>query len=116
MDLGDDCSVCKEQFTVGEELLKLPCTHLYHRDCVIPWLKLVSQPALSFLQFHGVNSSLLLSHSPRLSLSLSLPPSCSTIPVLHVVITLILANTNPIKRPPISLLAKNVVAYIIVAV
>lgn len=38
--LCNDCSVCKEQFTVGEELLKLPCTHLYHRDCVIPWLKL----------------------------------------------------------------------------
>ena len=40
--LGAECSVCKEQFTVGESLLKLPCTHLYHRDCVIPWLKLVS--------------------------------------------------------------------------
>ena len=40
--LGALCSVCKEDFTPGEHLMKLPCKHLYHKDCVIPWLELVS--------------------------------------------------------------------------
>ena len=41
--LGVLCSVCKEDFTAGESLLKLPCKHLYHKDCVIPWLELVCE-------------------------------------------------------------------------
>lgn len=35
-----DCSVCKEDFASDERLVLLPCTHLYHTDCIMPWLKL----------------------------------------------------------------------------
>ena len=32
---GDgDCSVCLEEYDVGEELVKVPCGHLMHRKCV----------------------------------------------------------------------------------
>jgi len=34
-----DCAVCKEEFQVSEKVLKLPCDHLYHRDCILPWLE-----------------------------------------------------------------------------
>jgi len=34
-----DCAVCKEEFQVSEKVLKLPCDHLYHRACILPWLE-----------------------------------------------------------------------------
>lgn len=35
----DDCAVCKEDFVVGDLALRLPCEHVYHEDCLVPWLK-----------------------------------------------------------------------------
>lgn len=37
-----ECSVCKDCFSVGDEAIVLPCNHLYHPDCILPWLKDVS--------------------------------------------------------------------------
>ena len=34
------CSVCMEDFNCGELVRKLPCQHLYHTDCIVPWLKI----------------------------------------------------------------------------
>ncbi|XP_068090156.1 E3 ubiquitin-protein ligase RNF126 isoform X2 [Hyperolius riggenbachi] len=36
---GLDCSVCREDYTVGESVRQLPCNHLFHNDCIIPWLE-----------------------------------------------------------------------------
>jgi hypothetical protein len=36
----DGCTVCKDAFKVGDKLRKLPCKHLFHETCIIPWLKL----------------------------------------------------------------------------
>lgn len=34
------CSVCMEDFKCRELVRKLPCQHLYHTDCIVPWLKM----------------------------------------------------------------------------
>ncbi|KAF4983121.1 hypothetical protein FZEAL_1388 [Fusarium zealandicum] len=44
-DQDDDhlgCSICTEDFTVGEDVRVLPCKHQFHPACVDPWLINVS--------------------------------------------------------------------------
>lgn len=43
VDARAECPVCKDFFAVDEEVHKLPCAHLFHPDCILPWLKQVSQ-------------------------------------------------------------------------
>ncbi|XP_031569069.1 E3 ubiquitin-protein ligase Iruka-like [Actinia tenebrosa] len=40
VDAKTECAVCQEQFHLSEGVKGLPCRHLYHKDCIEPWLKL----------------------------------------------------------------------------
>lgn len=34
------CAVCKDEILVEEKVMELPCRHLYHGECIVPWLSI----------------------------------------------------------------------------
>ncbi|MED6181132.1 hypothetical protein PIB30_016659 [Stylosanthes scabra] len=37
---SSQCAVCKDTFKLGESVKQIPCKHIYHSDCILPWLEL----------------------------------------------------------------------------
>nr|XP_023886641.1 E3 ubiquitin-protein ligase RNF181-like [Quercus suber]POE68271.1 e3 ubiquitin-protein ligase ring1 [Quercus suber] len=35
---GEACAVCLNEFSIGSEARRMPCSHTYHQDCIIQWL------------------------------------------------------------------------------
>ncbi|XP_016981881.1 E3 ubiquitin-protein ligase Iruka [Drosophila rhopaloa] len=42
VDRKIQCSICWDDFKIDETVRKLPCSHLYHENCIVPWLNLHS--------------------------------------------------------------------------
>uniref|UniRef100_H9H038 E3 ubiquitin-protein ligase RNF115 n=1 Tax=Equus caballus TaxID=9796 RepID=H9H038_HORSE len=36
---GLECPVCKDDYRLGERVRQLPCNHLFHDGCIVPWLE-----------------------------------------------------------------------------
>lgn len=36
---SEQCAVCVESIFAGEEVLRLPCSHRFHKACVVRWLE-----------------------------------------------------------------------------
>ena len=34
------CAVCKDEISLAEKVTRLPCSHHYHGDCIVPWLSI----------------------------------------------------------------------------
>lgn len=34
-----ECPVCKESFQLDEQVTEIPCNHIFHKECIISWLK-----------------------------------------------------------------------------
>ncbi|XP_064458028.1 E3 ubiquitin-protein ligase RNF181-like [Ornithodoros turicata] len=32
------CPVCLKEFDISEPVTEMPCSHAFHKDCIIPWL------------------------------------------------------------------------------
>ena len=45
----EECPVCQEDYSDGVEMVKLPCKHMFHPDCIIGWLRV---PLLIRLMVH----------------------------------------------------------------
>ncbi|CAG2248659.1 RNF115_126 [Mytilus edulis] len=49
VDKGAHCAICFEDFSLDEEVKRLPCDHYYHNDCIVKWLEMV----IKWLEMHG---------------------------------------------------------------
>jgi hypothetical protein len=36
---GEECAVCKDGVATGDRVKRMPCSHRYHEECIVPWLE-----------------------------------------------------------------------------
>ncbi|XP_072966957.1 uncharacterized protein [Typha angustifolia] len=53
-----DCTICLEAFVPSEQVLVTPCNHMFHKDCIIPWVKSRGQcPVCRFVLYKRSETS-----------------------------------------------------------
>lgn len=75
--------MCKDDYALGEIVRQLPCNHLFHDSCIVPWLEQVTA----------------LHADTALTLTLvCLPVNQNPVPILSAALTLAIAFTVPASR------------------
>ncbi|XP_027141775.1 ring finger protein 115b isoform X1 [Larimichthys crocea] len=59
-----ECPVCREEYSLGESVRKLPCLHYFHSECIVPWLELHDTCPVCRKSLDGVDNSLLPTSEP----------------------------------------------------
>ena len=44
------CAICMEDFKENDDAKRLPCSHHFHEECILRWLRLVSSCLLVYLR------------------------------------------------------------------
>ncbi|GMN45668.1 hypothetical protein TIFTF001_014854 [Ficus carica] len=70
-----NCSVCLENVVVGTEAIRLPCSHLFHGDCIVTWLRRSKFCPLCSSRRRHYNFVVATAASPLVSSSLLALPS-----------------------------------------
>ncbi|XP_030002377.1 E3 ubiquitin-protein ligase RNF115 [Sphaeramia orbicularis] len=65
-----ECPVCREEYSLGESVRKLPCLHYFHSECIVPWLELHDTCPVCRKSLDGVDNSLLPTSEPPESRSI----------------------------------------------
>lgn len=50
------CPVCFEEFKLAEVVRKLTCNHMFHDECIVPWLERVRIDSLNYYRILNVNA------------------------------------------------------------
>ncbi|XP_062265201.1 E3 ubiquitin-protein ligase RNF115 [Platichthys flesus] len=58
IDCRLECPVCREEYSLGESVRKLPCLHYFHGHCIVPWLELHDTCPVCRKSLDGVDNSL----------------------------------------------------------
>ena len=45
------CAICLEDFKLEEEVMLTPCSHMFHENCIVPWVKSHAQCPICRLRF-----------------------------------------------------------------
>lgn len=76
--------MCKEDYALGESVRQLPCNHLFHDSCIVPWLEQVTALQLSGLHTWTYPAQAQTSACLPSSMTLSLTDTTPTITLVSL--------------------------------